>query len=150
MALVEGIAGDTQGLTPEQIEAKEAELLRRLAEHAANRDPEEKRATAKKTKAKARVTRKYACDACDSVFANSHELNIHNTTRKHINRASGVDRVVKAPKYKNWASANVAAKLHYCKICDHSFSTRAKLDIHLGRQKHIDKAAAAKSTKSSS
>lgn len=95
-------------------------------------------------------TQKYFCDICDVTFTNSSDLNIHKTTKKHIDKATGVNRVVKVPQFKTWASTNVTARKHYCRICDHAFTTRTKLEIHEATQKHIDKAAAAESTKSSS
>jgi hypothetical protein len=172
-ALAEHIAGEADGLSLEQIAAKEVEKEQRRIEqrsatyydfkrldfkgwqatrrrYAQNIDPVKRAAIAKKHKANMKTTRKYACDICDVVFTNSNDLNVHKTTRKHIDKATGTNRVVKAPKYATWAAANTAARRYYCEICDRAFSTQTKPGIHNATQKHINKTAAIESTKSSS
>jgi len=99
---------------------------------------------------KAKDTRKYFCDICNVAFAVSTDPNIHKPTKKHINKAAGVNRIVKAPGYKSWASGNVVARKHYRSICDYAFSTSSKLEIHKATMKHIDKATAAESIELSS
>lgn len=220
-ALAEGVLDDFSSLTPEQMAAKELEIeqrqkeqrrvrnlatyhdLKRLdftewkarqAAKAAKIGPEKRLQYSKTTRTNTKASRKYACETCDVGFESSFDLNLHNNTKKHIDRVSGtyrvsknvaskkhhcricdrsfndssklnehkmtkkhvdkargVNGVVKVPQQETWSSSNVAAKKHHCKICDHSFPTSAKLEIHKKSKKHVDNAAkAAESTKSSS
>jgi hypothetical protein len=164
-ALTENIMSETENLTPEQIAAKELEMdqRRRAANLAAYYDLKHldfekwqtsRRATAKKTRAKAKAGRKFACDLCDVTFADSTELNIHNGTNKHIAKANGINRLkhpLQAAAHKTMSAANILAKKHHCGICNHSFGTQQQLNKHKMTQKHKDRAAkAAKSLKSSS
>lgn len=171
-ALAEGIRGQLDGLTAEQIAAKEVEMNdRRLAQQrarnsanyyklktedfpkwqaqrramAAQRDPEEKKATAKKTRAKAIATKKYACSACGSSFADSNELNKHNQTKKHLSNVGSVNRVYKYPSQAKKDAANKAAQKFYCAVCRYASNSQFNLDKHLRTQKHIKAAAAVES-----
>lgn len=167
-AIAEQVAGENiLGLTAEQLEAKDAEMKQRVSDqqkaayygakssdfaawqatrrmYASKRDPEEKRASTKNSKAKAKAERRFACSTCDLAFEDQSLLNTHYFTKKHVDKVKGVpDKVVKKPEFKTWANANVAAKTHYCKIFDYSASTSTKLNIHLTSQKHKKRAAAA-------
>ena len=133
-ALAEQIPGETDSLTDEQIEAKEAERRQRCreqraAKHKATRlDFEAWQATLrqmkpikKRSRAKAKSTRRFACDPCDVAFEDQSALNLHNTSKKHLDNVNGVHKVVKHPADKTRLAANVAAKRYYCKICDHAY-----------------------------
>jgi hypothetical protein len=112
--------------------------------YASKRDPEEKSASAKNSKAKAKAERRFACSTCDLAFEEQGLLNTHYLTKKHVDKVKGVpDKGAKNPEYKTWKNANVTAKKHCCKICDYPASTSTKLNIHLTSQKHKNRAAAA-------
>lgn len=172
VAIYEIVSGEEDGLTLEQLATKQVELDQRRKENHktyyydfkrlnfeewkarirrqdAQRDPEEKTATAKKTKATAIAARRFSCDLCNYVGQDSKDLNKHNATKKHIDKARGVNRIVKHPEKRVLASANLASRRFFCRICDHPFSTSAKLNIHLATKKHLAKAAAAESRASS-
>jgi len=160
--LVEHVTDENEVLTLEQITAKELALKQResTAKSAkyfefkrldfqgwkarqrmaqANYDPVKKAATAQKTRIKSKATRKFACDICNVAFQDSNDLNTHNTTRKHIDNAIGVDR----------APVNVTSRKYYCEPCDSAFRDLTKLNRHRATQKHVDKATAADSTSTS-
>jgi len=171
VALAEGIWGECDGPTPEQIAVKEVEMeQRRKAQkvaavqkhywdfkrdnfaawqaqrrrYAANCDPAERKATAKKVKAKAFAAKKWCCDLCNVSCRDSHELVRHNTTPSHKNKVAGIAKPApKAAGYQTWNDANKLAKKHYCKPCNYSAGTTQKLDKHLLTTKHKVKAAAA-------
>jgi hypothetical protein len=164
-ALTEHIMSEAENLTPDQIAAKELEMDQRCRAanltvyHDLKRLDFEKwqtsqRATAKKTKAKTKTDRKFACDLCDVTFADSSELNIHNGTNKHIAKALDINRLkhpLQASVHKAKSAANIAAKKHHCGICVLSFGTQRPLNTHKKKQMHKDRAAkAAASLESSS
>jgi len=148
-ALAENVTNEAGGLTLEQITATELEEKQRqsdakkasyqefkrldfegwqakrreYAARARTPDPVKRAATAKKTKRKMKDIRRNACDICDVTFISSTELNIHNTTRKHIDKATGVNRVSNFPQKKRLTAANVAERKHYCGICDLACAT---------------------------
>lgn len=99
--------------------------------------------------------KKWSCDPCDSHFAYEADLEIHLLTDKHQNKIAGIDNATEATLYnRDWAKANIAAKRHYCPLCDKPFSTSSKLNIHFATKKHKDKQAqaddAAETSKASS
>jgi transposase-like protein len=155
---LEGIRGEEDGLTLEEIARKQAECDERNAEaskirtktnyHTLKRDDfeewearqlkykttaglEKKAAIAKKSRATVKGTRKYECKTCDVNFADSHELNLHNVTKKHLDRSAGTYKVHK----------NVTLLKYHCKTCNKSFTSKTKLERHKGTQKHIDNTA---------
>jgi hypothetical protein len=129
-AIKERVEGEIEGFTAEKIEAKDSQK-------------KQKKEYIKGFKAKSKAERRYACNTCDLAFEDQSLLNTHYLTKKHVDKVKGVpDKVVKKPEYKT-SNANVAAKTHYCKICDYSASTSTKLNIHLTSQKHKKRAAAA-------
>jgi len=101
------------------------------------------------------------CNVCDATFEKQSKLEKHKLTKKHIkkaaaatvNKASGVNRVLKFPgaaaAKRAEAAANIAARKHHCRVCDHSFAVKAQLDAHNASKKHKDKAAAAAESESS-
>ncbi|RDL36686.1 Clathrin heavy chain [Venustampulla echinocandica] len=103
-SIAEYIPGQTDALTPEQTVAKEVEMKHRRLQ--------QKQIYVTNT----RDTKKYFCDICQSTFTYSNELVKHKATKKHINNAAGVIRVVKAPGYDKWASKNIASRKHHCSI----------------------------------
>jgi hypothetical protein len=102
--LLEGIHCEEDGLTLEQIAAKQVEMEQ-----------------AHKAKMVALVTvsnpiwrtgnraaRTYACDICDESFNDSTDLARHETSQKHIDKAAGVTKVLKTPDFKDWTANNTA------------------------------------------
>lgn len=146
-ALLEAIQGEEDGLTLEEIAAKQVKMEQtRKEKHVAL-------STVSNPiwRAADRASRTYACDICDEVFNDSTDLARHNTSQKHIDKAAGVTKVLKQPEFKDWTTNNIAKKRYHCKICDKTFAVDSKLQRHRTTQKHIEKAAAAaESTKSSS
>jgi Zinc-finger of C2H2 type len=139
IAFTEGIAGEDFGATVEQIAAKQVEMKEKTRQLQA--------AVTKRGRNDNRDSRRYACDLCNSAFRSQSDLNLHYVTKKHINKANGVNKVVKDPRHKAWTAANLAARKYYCEICDVVASAPSKLDIHFKTKRHIDKAAeAAKSS----
>lgn len=172
VAIYEQIWGEDDGLTPEQIAAKSVELKQRRLDqqkaayygaknsdfaawkatrrmYESKRDLEEKRESCRKSKAKAKAERRFACSTCDLPFEDQNLLNMHYLTKRHVDKVNGVPaKVAKNPKFKTWAEANIAAKKYYCKTCDFTTSTTQKLDSHLSSQRHKKRAAAASGSSS--
>jgi hypothetical protein len=164
-AIIEAVRGETLGLTAEEIKAKEAEVLQRASDskkatyygakerdfdawkatrrrYEAKRDLVEKRTSTKNSKAKAKAERRFECKTCDLAFREQASLNMHNLTKKHVDKVRGIPpKVAKAPGYAIWANANIAAKKHYCEPCDFSTSTTQKLKSHESSQRHKKRAA---------
>jgi hypothetical protein len=146
-ALGDSIQGQKDGLTLEQIVAKQAELeqLRKAKyeELIAVGNPMRRAAN--------RAAKRFVCDACDEIFEMNNELEKHKTSQKHLDKVASVVKVLKHPDFKEWTTNNIAKKKYHCKLCDYSFATDTKLQRHKKTKKHIDKAAAAaKSMQSSS
>jgi hypothetical protein len=242
-SIKERVSNEASGLTVEQLEAKEVKMDKRRKEalkaQQAKVPPEKKKQYAKTAKANTIARRTYACEICDLVFIQTSDLELHKTTKKHIdkvagttytvpdrdcedchekfptvtqlarhkltskhlkkvagvsnnkypggprcvicdmtfekqsklakhnltkrhikkaaaatvNKASGVNRVLKFPgaaaSERAEAAANIAARKHHCRICDHSFANKAQLGVHNASKKHKDKAAAAAESESS-
>jgi len=176
--LIEGIRGEDDSLTSEEIEVLEIEFQarRQLAKKVllqkrvdfkrdhfaewqatrrrywANRDLELYAATRRRTRAKALKEERFACKICGSTFADSRELNIHNLTPKHVNNVAGTRPISKAADQKTAARRNAAKEAgeFRCKICPKakSMDSQYKLDRHYKTKKHIGYAAAAKSKSS--
>ena len=142
VALIEGIKGEENGLTPEQIAAKELEQFRDWDITKRNR--------CKAAKTKAIKERSYACNICNFAFNSTYDLSNHNRTQRHINKAGGITKVLKNPDQMVWQQKNRDAKVNHCEICDHSFGTSQQLTVHLNSKRHKNKAAAALSKSSSS
>lgn len=167
MAIIEGVLGENLGLTDEQILAKEAELLQRASDgkkaryygskesdfaawkatrrrYEAKRDHAEKLESMYRSKAKAKAEWRFACETCGLPFEERSLLDMHNLTKRHIDKVRGIaPKPPKCLEYGVWAKANITAKKHHCAVCDHTTSTKQKLDIHFTSQRHQKRAAAA-------
>jgi hypothetical protein len=167
-SLAEGLRDDFKTLTPEQMAIKEIEIeerqkeqrrvrnlaayheLKRLdftawkakqAKKAANLDPEKRLQYNRTTVANTMASRKIECKLCGVVYARKFDLNLHNQTKKHLDRVAGKNRVHK----------HVAARRYACETCDRAFRDSTHLKDHYKTQKHKNNAAkAAKSLDSSS
>lgn len=161
------VAKEVVRLTAEQLEANDAERKLRISEqrkavyygakhsdfaawkatrrrYESKRDHDEKLASAKKTAAKAKAERRYACDTCGLAFEATSNLTAHYLTKRHVDKVRGIaPKIAKTPEYATWAQANIAAKKHYCSVCDHVTSTKQKLEIHCTSQRHKKRAAEA-------
>lgn len=129
-AIGERIEGDTENLTPEQLEAKEAGRKQHKKDYMSN------------LAASNKAERRYECKTCNLPFESHYLLKKHNRTKLHVNKVNGVPRT----KHQEYADANVAAKRYYCKPCRTPFPTKSKLGRHLKTQTHaaaVDKAAQA-------
>ncbi|KAK5124008.1 hypothetical protein LTR85_002205 [Meristemomyces frigidus] len=157
-AVAEAVPGEENGLTAEQIEAKDAERLRRLqaqraARHKAKRADEavwsgvlkRMRPTQRKSKKKAVDTRRFACDICNTVCADQKGLNEHFDTDKHKYAVKGSSKPVKEPLLQARRLQNKAAKRFYCRICQKPYSCNRELNRHNNSKTHkVDAAAKAK------
>jgi hypothetical protein len=137
VAIMEGIRDEEDGLSLEEIAAKELELewreKERQSNYAARLSPETRLRNNQTAAANAKASLKYACELCGTVLANSYDLNLHNLSKKHLDNVAGTSKV----------SKNVALKKHYCRICDRAFKDSSHLNDHYKTQKHIKAAAAA-------
>jgi hypothetical protein len=171
-AVIEQVSGETLGLTDEQIKEKEAELFKRHSDakkalyygarerdfdawkatrrlYESKRDLVEKRASGNMSRLKAKKERRFECKTCSLPFESQYFLNMHYTSKRHVDKVRGIaPKVAKTPGYKVWADANIAAKAHYCKICDFATSTTQKLDRHFTSQRHKKRAAEARESSS--
>ena len=82
VAFWEKIHGEIIGASLEQIAAKEVVMMENHRQLQA--------ASTKKGRDNNRDSRRYACDLCSSVFRSQSELNLHNITKKHIDKVKGV------------------------------------------------------------
>ncbi|KAK6002815.1 hypothetical protein QM012_001565 [Aureobasidium pullulans] len=156
-ALTESPRGQTDGLTPEQIDELEAALLAKQAaamkaryDGAKASDPVAFKATraqyaevAKQQRLQNKLTGRFACDTCGSTFRTQVELDIHNGCPKHIHAINGTTPVIvlKDPKHKSWTESNKAQRRFECRLCGINPSSAYKLEYHQGLPKHINKAS---------
>lgn len=95
---------------------------------------------------------KYHCPVCDKSFPTSTTLNSHENTATHQKNAKTADEQgdayvpptpKPASKWGPWKArqraANIAAKKHYCPICDKAFGDAAVLRKHLKSPSHAKK-----------
>lgn len=104
--------------------------------YAANLDPVAKAVSNKKSRAKAVVERRFACELCGVSFQQSTDLEIHKKTQKHKDKVGGVQKDPTGNKHR-------AAKRFYCCRCDFPAPSQVNLDRHYGTKKHIKAAKAA-------
>jgi len=173
-ALAEGIRGEMDHLTPEQIAVKEVAIeQRRIAQYrtrnmanyyrlkaedfpkwqaqrrgqAERFDPVSKAAIKKRADEKAKALRKYVCNPCGNVYSCSKDLERHKQTKKHISKVTGVDRVYKDQVHRKYTDRNIAAKRFYCAVCKYAAHNQSILNKHLLTKIHIKKAAALEKSK---
>jgi hypothetical protein len=161
-AIGEMVWGETEGLTVDQIAAKQAEMdIRRKEQDKLTRQRyyarrnaadfegwrQRKNAQLKKSNDKMRGSKKFACAPCGMAFASQFALNTHKSRDIHITRVSGVkkSKVYKAPDQKRRSDELKSTKTHYCAVCDASFASKSALDKHNNGPKHIKRAAEAAS-----
>jgi hypothetical protein len=124
----ERVEGENEGLTAEELEAK------------ASQKKQQKKEYQKEFKATQKALRRYECKTCDLAFEEQSLLNMHNLTKKHVDKVRGIaPKVSETPGFAIWAQNNIDEKKHYCEPCDYATSTAAKLEIHESSQKHKSK-----------
>lgn len=138
-ALLEGITGEDEGLTVEQITAKLVELDRIRKEKMVVRTA----ATQPILRANNKTSQRYHCEICNSSYQSNHALELHKTSKKHIDKVAGVTKVHSRPRDKVKAEENRAKKRFHCSICDLACATNSKLQRHYKTERHIEKAAKA-------
>lgn len=153
-AFAEGMRGEHEDLTTLEIEEREAAMLQRQSDqkkaryhgakerdwdswkatrrrYEAKRDVVEKRASTKKTAAKAKAEGRFKCPTCEIPFESQNNLNEHYKTQGHNDKVKGIaKKPPKNPDYAVWAAHNLAMKKYYCRFCDRNHSTQQKLDSH--------------------
>ncbi|KAI7239499.1 hypothetical protein KC330_g1909 [Hortaea werneckii] len=133
--LLEGIPGETDGFSPEQIAAQEAaEKAREAEQHALTQ-------TWLKSN---RATKRYACDHCGFAFPTKSNLEEHCNGTSHINKVAGIEKPPpKSTFYPGWAQNNIDKKRYHCTYCNHTTSTQQKLNVHNASDKHKNAVKAA-------
>jgi hypothetical protein len=135
----EGVEDEKEGLTAEQLEAKASQKKQQKMEYI------------KEFKATQKALRRYECKTCNLAFEEQALLNMHNLTKRHIDKVRGIaPKVAKTPGYATWAQKNIDEKKHYCEPCDYVTSTSSKLKIHESSQKHKSKKSTFEAAGSSS
>lgn len=134
-SLIEGIDGEPNGLTDEEIEAKGAELEKRYKDW--------RNAYKARVRAMAKNTSRYRCKLCDVPFFDSTALNAHKLTKKHLDNVQGTGKVVKDPVGKARKNQNREEKRFHCDICDVSALSQGNLNAHYRTEKHKNNAEAA-------
>jgi hypothetical protein len=128
----EKVEGEDEFLTAEESEAKAAQKKQQKAQYQKN------------FLATQKAVRRYECKTCGLAFEAQSNLDMHNLTKKHVDKVRGIaPKVAKNPEYATWANANIAAKKHYCKPCDFTTSTAQKLESHKRSQRHKKRVAEA-------
>jgi hypothetical protein len=156
VAISEKVWGEDEGLTADQIAAKEAEMEIRRKEHIIAGGQrhcakvkagefegwyERKRATTKKSHAKVKKSRKWSCKPCGKAFISQYALNDHKSRSLHLNKVKGYN--YSRPDKKRRDDEIKAAKTFHCSLCNSSCTSESKLRRHNEGPRHIKKAAAA-------
>jgi hypothetical protein len=141
-AFFDGIKGAEDGLTVEEMEAKE------IAYEAHRQSPEyveRVRVSTVQSKAHILDTQQYSCKLCGSDFISPSQLEIHEDSEKHKLAVLGVTRELKKPSHKEWEMENLRLRKFLCHICPNTkpFGTQTKLNTHYKTQKHKDAVSAA-------
>lgn len=148
--LQECIPGEYDGLTPEQIAIKEAELdaRRRESEQLSQQKYRAKirandwmrkrrNTTNRRTTARTVASKRFWCDLCSQGFQSQGALNIHKTRQVHLSKLPGATpKVYKHPGQKRRADAIKAAKTHYCALCDQACESGRALETHIQGRDH--------------
>ncbi len=139
-SLLEGAYDANEDLTPEQINALDAERkLRDSRRDYATRGKERNAISNKKMRENSKSSKKYSCNICNVVFCVGEQLKTHKRTQKHIDNAAGITKAVKNPQAKKRNSANLAAQRYCCNDCNYTASTQQKLNAHFKTKKHLNK-----------
>lgn len=141
ICLYEKVQDSNEILTPEQIDAIDsARKLMNSRRDDITRGPVRKSISAKKTRVKALETKRFSCDICNLVCADSHELKNHLATKKHELKASGIPKAVRlATKRKELHAENLASRKFHCSSCDYTTTTKQNLDGHNTSKRHLKK-----------
>lgn len=131
------LAIPTDPRTPEEIDNADVErkkLYNRLT--IARKGEGVHAAQAKAFRDQAYAKQTYKCDVCVLTFPNNAKLLEHEQTGPHNRK---IANVVHVPKGHGGSQLAVLRKKHYCAICDHAASTKARLAIHKKGIRHAKK-----------
>jgi len=149
VAMSEMVRGEEDGLTAEQIAAKEAEMeIRRKEQIIAGGQRyyarvkageyegwyERKRATTKRSHAKVKKSRKWSCKSCGKAFISQYALNDHKSRSLHLNKVKGHN--YSRPDKKRREDEIKAAKTFHCSLCSSSCTSESKLKTHNEGPRH--------------
>jgi hypothetical protein len=168
-SIYEGIRGDDEGLTPEQIKVKVDAAKRREAEqHKAKyhnfkavdfegwqaqrrrynqnaaRNPEsaaKKKVILQNFYSKNKATEQFKCTLCDKTFCGRSQLDEHYLSKRHVDKIKGKNRFKKSPIQDAFRARNKAARKFACNPCNFNGGTKQSLNVHRGTKGHIGKVA---------
>jgi hypothetical protein len=149
VALKEGVRGYAEGLSAEQIAAKELEEFTRWQD-TREEMKEVFLARSRTSKKKAVDNKTYACHTCGFAFNSQWDLDRHNALPAHIEKVSGNIRPRVNPNQYVWQANNRAMKRYYCKICDRALGTAQQLSNHYKTKTHQNNVKALAEAKSGS
>lgn len=148
--LIEGVAGEEHGLSPEQLARKQVamEARRKASQLAGQRKydakikstkslRDRKNATIKRSQDKRIAAKKHWCETCEKPFQSDYALETHKKGIRHLEKLPGyIPPAVKNPGKKARREAIRASKKHYCAICDDSFTSPSELRQHQNGRDH--------------
>jgi hypothetical protein len=138
-SLLEGVHGEEEGLTPEQIAAKLLEQDRIRKEKMVVRSI----ATQPTLRANNKATQRYHCNTCNKSYMSNHALELHKTSPMHKNNVMGIKKVLSRPRGKRLDDENRKQKRFFCDTCKLPCASNSKLQRHKETPRHIEKAAKA-------
>lgn len=161
VALNEGIVGESDNFTPEELLALEAVRLENASQkkktiyfnakeadwdkwketrrrYEAKRDVVEKRATTQRCRDNNVASGKYACTTCGFSFCSKYLLESHLGTPSHRDMVNGVQKTAAQMYYAENVKKNIVTGKYPCKPCGVNFSDNRKLDTHKKSQLHRD------------
>ena len=100
----------------------------------------------RKTRAETREPKRFHCDCCDAAFLCNAELNNHNATEAHRDRAAGIPKPAPGKYVAAEAQKRAEAvrnKTYHCSLCEKTCVTKTNLNIHFATAKHRKMAEAA-------
>jgi hypothetical protein len=90
-----------------------------------------------------KASKRYHFDICNKSCESNHALELHKTSQAHINKATGVTKVLSRRRDKALTNANRAQRKFYCAFCDLACDNSSKFERHKKTSRHIEKAAKA-------
>ncbi|KAK3077462.1 hypothetical protein LTS18_010196 [Coniosporium uncinatum] len=93
-------------------------------------------------KKKALAERRFYCETCQRVFADSSKLARHNKSTLHKNKSEGVPPTAKALERQAYSARVIADRTFHCAPCNQLFNCASRLEAHNSTRKHLDKHAA--------
>lgn len=136
----EGVVSAAMNLTPEEIEALDANRLEVKRpydrEWKAALGPGVHAARSKETKEKALKDQRHKFTICDLTFRSNAWLLGHQNLHIHIRKAAGI---VKTPKGRGGSQLAITRKKHWCETCKHAAASAARLETHLKGPRHAKK-----------